>query len=146
MKKDAFNFWALTLISFSEKNIPNSRLKKAEVIASFRLLQNHSVIFNDKATYVKRIHNPNRSGRLQPISDLLANKDRDFFRILRMHFQAYISIFSMAKEFRKDIKLSEYSWYLCLGFIAFIVGWLDFLYVVLSRRFSKLFYSNNHNQ
>jgi hypothetical protein len=146
MKKDAFNFWALTLISFSEKNIPNSRLKKAEVIASFRLLQNHSVIFNDKATYVKRIHNPNRSDRLQPISDLLANKDRDFFRILRMHFQAYISIFSMAKEFRKDIKLSEYSWYLCLGFIAFIVGWLDFLYVVLSRRFSKLFYSNNHNQ
>jgi hypothetical protein len=52
----------------------------------------------------------------------------------------------MAKEFRKDIKLSEYSWYLCLGFIAFIVGWLDFFYVVLSRRFSKLFYSNNHNQ
>jgi glycosyltransferase involved in cell wall biosynthesis len=146
MKKDAFNFWALTLISFSEKNIPNSRPKKAEVIASFRLLQNHSFIFNDKATYVKRIHNPNRSDRLQPISDLLANKDRDFFRILRMHFQAYISIFSMAKEFRKDIKLSEYSWYLCLGFIAFIVGWLDFLYVVLSRRFSKLFYSNNHNQ
>jgi hypothetical protein len=146
MKKDVFDFWVSTLLSFSEKNKLNSRPKKAEVIASFRLLKNHSVILNDKATYVKRIHNPNRSDRLRPISNLLADKERDFFRILRMHFQSNISIFSMAKEFRKDIKLSEYSWYLFLGSIAFIVGWFDFLYVVLARRFSKLVYGNHHNQ
>jgi glycosyltransferase involved in cell wall biosynthesis len=146
MKKDVFDSWASTLISFSEKNKPNSRPKKAEVIASFRLLKNYSVILNDKATYVKRIHNPNRSDRLQPISELLANKDHDFIRILRMHFQSYISIFSMAKEFRREIKLSEYSWYLCLGSIAFIVGWLDLFYVVLARKFSNLVYGHNHNQ
>lgn len=122
MKKEAFDFWALTLISFSEKHTLNSRPKKAEVIASFRLLQKHSVVLNDKATYVKSIHNPNRSDRLLPFSDLLADKDRDFFIILRMHFQSFISIFSMAKEFKEEMKLSEYSWYLCLGSIEFIVG------------------------
>lgn len=146
MKKDAFDFWALTLISFSEKNMSNSRPKKPEVIASFRLLQKHSIVLNDKATYVKRIHNPNRSDRLRPFSDLLAHKDRDFFIILRMHFQSFISIFSMAKEFKEEMKLSEYSWYLCLGSIEFIVGWLDFLYVVLARRYSKLVHRNSHNQ
>jgi len=146
MKKDVFEFWASTLQSFSEKNKTNSRPKKAEVIASFRLLKNHRLILNDKATYVKRIHNPNRSDRLRYISDLPSDKERDFFRILRMHFQSYISIFSMAKEFRKEIKLSEYSWYLCLGAIAFVVGWFDFLYVVFARRFSKLVYGNYHNQ
>jgi glycosyltransferase involved in cell wall biosynthesis len=146
MKKDVFDFWASTLLRFSEKNKLNSRPKTAEVIASFRLLKNHRLILNDKATYVKRIHNLNRSDRLQPISDLLTDKDRDFFRILRMHLQSYISIFSMAKEFRDEIKLSEYSWYLCLGSIAFIVGWLDFFYVVFARKFSKLVYGNNHNQ
>lgn len=146
MKKDAFDFWALTLISFSEKNTSNSRPKKAEVIASFRLLQKHSIVLNDKATYVKRIHNPNRSDRLRPFSDLLADKGGDFFIILRMHFQSFISIFSMAKEFKEEMKLSEYSWYLCLGSIEFIVGWLDFLYVVLARRYSKLVDRNSHSQ
>lgn len=145
MKKDAFDFWALTLISFLEKNLSNSRPVKAEVIASFRLLQKHSIILNDKATYVKRIHNPNRSDRLKPFSDLLSHKDHHFFRIFRMNFQSWISIFSMVKEFRKEMKLSEYSWYLCLGSIAFIVGWLDFLYVVLARRFSRLVYGNTHS-
>ena len=146
MKKDAYDFWALTLINFSEKNTSNSRPKKAEVIASFRLLQKHSIVLNDKATYVKRIHNPNRSDRLRPFSDLLADKDRDFFIILRMHFQSFISIFSMAKEFKEEMKLSEYSWYLCLGSIEFIVGWLDFFYVVLARKYSKLVHRNSHSQ
>lgn len=145
MKKDAFDFWALTLISFLEKNTSNSRPKKAEVIASFRLLQKHSIVLNDKATYVKRIHNPNRSDRLRPLSDLLADKSGDFFRILRMHFQSFISIFSMIKEFKDEMKLSEYCWYLCLGSIEFIVGWLDLLYVVLARRYSKLVHRNSHN-
>jgi glycosyltransferase involved in cell wall biosynthesis len=146
MKKEAFNFWALTLISFLEKNTSNFRPKKAEVIASFRLLRKHSIVLNDNATYVKRIHNPNRSDRLRPFSDLLPDKDSDFFRILRMHFQSCISIFSMAREFKEEMKLSEYSWYLCLGSIEFIVGWLDFLSVVLARRFSKLVHGNNHSQ
>lgn len=145
MKKDAFDFWALTLISFMEKDISNFRPKEAEYIASFRLLQKHSLILNDQATYVKRIHNPNRSDRLRPFSDLPADKDHDFFRIFRMHFQSCISIFSMVKKFRNEMKLSEYSWYLCLGSIAFIVGWLDFFYVVLARRFSKLAHGNNHS-
>jgi hypothetical protein len=52
----------------------------------------------------------------------------------------------MVKEFKEEMKLSEYSWYLCLGFIEFIVGWLDFLYVVLSRRYSKLVHGNNHSR
>jgi glycosyltransferase involved in cell wall biosynthesis len=146
MKKDAFNFWALTFISFSEKHISNTRPKKAEVIATFRLLQKHSIIVNHKAIYVKRIHNTNRSDRVRTFSHLLTDNDRNFIRILRMHFHTNISIFSMATEFKKEMKLSEYFWYLFLGTIAFISGWLDFLYYVLSRRFSNLFYSNNQSQ
>lgn len=145
MKKDAFDFWVSTLLSFMEKNSSNSRPKNAEVIASFRLIQKHSIILSDQATYVKRIHNPNRSDRLLPYSDLLAGKNRDFFKILRMHFQSCISIISMAKEFRKEMELNEYFWYLCLGSIAFVMGWLDFLYVVLARRFSKLIIGSVHD-
>jgi glycosyltransferase involved in cell wall biosynthesis len=137
MKKDAFDFWASTLINFMDKQKTNSRPKDAEVIASFRLLQKHNVILNDKATYVKRIHNPNRSDRLRPISIVPADNYHDYSKILRMHFQSYISIFLMAKKFKKEMKLGEFSWYLFLGSIAFIVGWLDFFYLVLSRSFSK---------
>ena len=138
MKKDAFDFWVSTLLILMERNTSNSRPKQAEVIATFRLLKKHSIVLNGQATYVKRIHNPNRSDRLQSFSDLLASKEKDFFRILRMQFQSWISIFAMAREFRKDMELNEYSWYLFLGSVEFVMGWLDFLYVVLARRFSKL--------
>jgi len=143
MKKDAFNFWSLTLISFLEKNISNARPKKAEVIATFRLVQKHRIILNDKAAYVKRIHNSNRSDRVRTFSNLSISRYSNFLRILRMHFQSNISIISMVREFKDEMRLSEYLWYLFLGTIAFISGWLDFLYQVLYQKLFNLVYGNN---
>ena len=135
MKREAFDFWVSALISLLEKKDLTSRPKHSEILATFRLLQKHMVLLSGNTTYVKRIHNPNRSDRLISVDKKQASHFANLRQVVRKHWNSSISIFSMIKRFNKELNFSDHFFFSFLGIIAFISAWIDFIYVVLRRKF-----------
>ena len=137
MKREAFDFWASTLIRLLEVDDFTSRSKHSEILATFRLLQKHMVLLNSSAVYVKRIHNPNRSDRVRSPSSNRNQRSANFIQVIHRHWNSSVSIFGVIKIFHEEFNSSEFLLYFFLGTVAFVSAWIDFLYIVFWRNLMK---------
>lgn len=126
MKSEAFDFWASTLIRLLEKSDLTSRPKHSEILATFRLLQKHMVLLNSSATYVKRIHNPNRSDRVISAGKKQTSKYSTLRLVVSKHWNSSVSIFGVIKIPHEELDLSDFLSYSFLGTVAFVSAWIDF--------------------
>jgi len=137
MTRKAFNLWAETLIEYLGKQELSSRPKQSEILATFKLLRNFNVLLHKKVVYVKRIHNPNRSDRLQSSLSIQNQRSANLIQVIRRHWNSSVSIFVMIKTFHKELNFSDFLLYVFLGTVAFLSAWMDFLYLVFRRNFVR---------